>query len=124
MIVNDENYLLLAIHHYQGNLSGGMREFEDDLKRVHYIKRLIRRFQKNGEVPVRLLLNHYVILYNTFGNFATIMLWHRMPEMQSYHKPFLAAINRLPTLISLNGNTFITSEIQSDEALLKLIQEI
>jgi hypothetical protein len=43
-----------------------MLEFHDDLKRIRYIKRLFRKYKDTGELKERLIINHLVVLYNTF----------------------------------------------------------
>ena len=37
-----------------------MDEFEDDMKRVKYIKRLVNRYSSAGELKERLILNHII----------------------------------------------------------------
>lgn len=124
MHVTEENFMLLAAQHYNGNLSGGVEEFNDDLKRLHYIKRLLRRFTRASDVPERLLLNHFIVLYNTFGPFGNVMLWYKMPEYQSYIKPFAEFLNQLPPVIHINGVDIITSNIESDAGILALLERI
>jgi hypothetical protein len=44
-----------------------MEEFMEDLRRFRYLKRLLRRYYKNGELRERLILNHLIVIFNIFG---------------------------------------------------------
>ena len=48
--LNDENFLLYAVKHYNNPSCSGMKEFQDDLKRFKYIKRLLRRYSKTTKI--------------------------------------------------------------------------
>ena len=44
-----------------------MSEFEEDLSRLSYVKRLIRKYKSSGDLKERLILNHIIVLTNVFG---------------------------------------------------------
>lgn len=46
-------------------------EFREDINRFVYVKRLLRRYKNSGDLNVRLLINHLVVLYNVFDQLAT-----------------------------------------------------
>ena len=81
--LNDDNFLIFAIKHYQNPSCTGMAELEDDLKRFKYLKRLFNRYEKTGEPNERLIINHLVLLYNVFGKATTDMLFHKLEEKYS-----------------------------------------
>ena len=58
---------MYAIRHYNNPQCEGEKEFEDDLKRFKYIKRLLRKYHDTGILKERLLLNHLIVLHNVFG---------------------------------------------------------
>ena len=95
--LNDENFLIFAIKHYQNPSCTGMAELEDDLKRFKYLKRLFNRYEKTGEPNERLIINHLVLLYNVFGKATTDMLFFKLEEKYwSNLKTFLVFLNRMP----------------------------
>ena len=95
--LNDDNFLIFAIKHYQNPSCTGMAELEDDLKRFKYLKRLFNRYEKTGEPNERLIINHLVLLYNVFGKQATDMLFFKLEEKYwSNLKTFLVFLNRMP----------------------------
>tara|TARA_Y100000034_G_scaffold104896_1_gene131775 strand:+ start:1192 stop:1569 length:378 start_codon:yes stop_codon:yes gene_type:complete len=95
----DENtYLMFAMKHYNNPQCMGMEEFQEDLNRIKYIKRLFRKYKKNGVLRERLLLNHIIIFYNVFGVVpATRILFYKIEEdMHELLKTFLVFLNYLP----------------------------
>ena len=68
--LNESNYLLFAIKFYDNPQSVTRDDFESDLKRIRYVKRLLKRYKNNGELKVHLILNHLIILFNVFNDAA------------------------------------------------------
>jgi len=66
--LNDDNFLLYAARNYHTPRSINAEEFYDDLHRFKYIKRLINRYNRGGDLGERLLLNHITVLFNVFGH--------------------------------------------------------
>ena len=46
--LNENNYLLFAIKFYNNPNALTKEDFEDDLKRIKYIKRLLKRYKNTG----------------------------------------------------------------------------
>ena len=44
----------------------GIEEYNDDVSRIKYIKRLLNRYKKTGELKHQLLLNHIIVIYNVY----------------------------------------------------------
>ena len=66
---------MYAIKHYDNPGCHGIKDFQDDLKRLRYIKRLLGRYRATGNIKERLIINHLVIFYKVFGvEAATRML--------------------------------------------------
>ena len=63
--LNERNYQLFAIKFYNNPQSVTREDFEDDLKRIKYIKRLLKRYKNTGELKTHLLLNHFINFSNT-----------------------------------------------------------
>jgi hypothetical protein len=95
--LNEDNYLLFAIKFYDNPQSLTKEDFEDDLKRIKYIKRLLKRYKNTGELKVHLILNHLTVLFNVFDDAAVPLLFYNLDEdLWSYIKSFLVFLNRLP----------------------------
>ena len=93
--ITPENVLMFAIRNYDNPHCEGEKEFEDDLKRFKYIKRLLRKYYDTEILKERLLLNHIIVLNNVFGPdaCATLLLYKIQPEYWSALKSFLLFLN-------------------------------
>jgi len=95
--LNEDNYLLFAIKHYENPQAVTKEDFYDDLKRFKWIKKLLRRYKKEGELKIHLLINHFIILYNVFGDAATPLLFYKIDkEFWGVLKTFVVYLDRLP----------------------------
>ena len=95
--LNESNYLLFAIKFYNNPQAVTRDDFESDLKRIRYIKRLLKRYKNTGELKTHLILNHFIVLYNIFGEAATPMLFFKIErDLWSVMKTFVIFLNRLP----------------------------
>lgn len=96
--LTDNTLMLYAMKHYDNSQCMGIQEFQEDLGRIKYIKRLFRKYQKNGVLRERLILNHIIIMYNVFGiRAATRILFFKIDqEHHSLLKTFLVFLNYLP----------------------------
>jgi len=124
MELSDNNFLLYAAHFYDMNSAASTDEFEDDLKRFQYIKRLLKRYHDGKELKTRLILNHVIVIYNCFGNAATNMLFMRLWEYREYLKPFILFLNYMPNRISFNGKVIHESDIALDEIVIRELRNI
>lgn len=93
--INTRNWLMYAIKHYDNNKANGENDFEDDLKRFKYLKRLFRKYQSNEILKTRLILNHIIILQNMFKvtPACTLLFFKIEKEFWSYLKTFLVYLN-------------------------------
>ena len=99
--LNHENWLIFAIRNYNNPLSVTYSDFEEDLKRFKYIKRLLRRYETTGELKTHLILNHVIVLYNVFDEAATPLLFYRVEATYwSIIKAFMLFLNRLPPTLN------------------------
>lgn len=79
--LDDDNFVLFAMNNYNNRQCTSTEEFYDDLSRFKYIKRLLSRYQQDGVIQERLLINHIVVLHNVFGiKAANKMLWYKIEE--------------------------------------------
>lgn len=99
-VLNDSNFVLYAAKFYDNPSCESYEEFENDLNRIRYIKKLLKKYEKDGELKERLILNHLIILYNVFTPSAcTRMLCFRLHSQLEYLKPFLVLLNYWPEYI-------------------------
>jgi hypothetical protein len=120
--------MIYAMKHYDSPHCV-LHEFEEDLKRVKYIKRLIGRYLSTGELKERLLLNHIIILANVFGvEFTTRMLFYRTdPDHHPVIKTFLLYLQYLPSsmkLSTIRGETIDIKSIQLDMNVVQILRKI
>jgi len=95
--LNDDNFLLFAVKHYENPQAVTKQDFEKDLNHFKYIKRLLKRYKNTGELKIHLLINHFIVLYNIFGDAATPMLFFKIEEdLWSVMKTFIIFLNRFP----------------------------
>lgn len=65
--LTEKNVYLFAAHHYYNPTGASTDEFEEDLKRFKYIKRLVNKYLESGYLPERLIMNHLIVICNVFG---------------------------------------------------------
>jgi len=95
--LNEDNFLLFAIKNYENPQAVTREDFDKDLNHFKYIKRLFKRYKNTGELKTHLLLNHFIILYNIFGDATTPMLFYKIErEFWEYLKTFLIFLNKFP----------------------------
>jgi hypothetical protein len=95
--LNEDNHLLFAIKYYDNPHASTMEEFEEDLKRFKYIKRLLKKYQEQNELRHHLILNHMIICFNVFGEATVPLLFFKIEkEYWSLIKTFLVFLNRIP----------------------------
>jgi len=89
--------LLFAIKFYDNPQAITRDDFEDDLKRIKYIKRLLKRYKNTGELKTHLILNHLTVLFNVFNDAAVPLLFYNLErELWPCIKSFLIFLKRLP----------------------------
>ena len=95
--LNVDNFLLFAIKNYENPQAVTEEDFHKDLNHFKYIKRLLKKYNKTGDLKTHLLINHFIVLYNIFGEATTPMLFFKLDEdMWSQVKTFILFLNRLP----------------------------
>jgi hypothetical protein len=95
--LNEDNYIMFAIKHYENPHAVTQDDFYDDLKRFKWIKRLLKRYKTTGILKSHLLINHFIILYNVFGEAATPLLFLKTDkDLWPVVKTFIVYLGRLP----------------------------
>jgi len=95
--LNEDNFLLFAIKNYENPQAVTREDFEKDLNHFRYIKRLLKKYKNTGQLKVHLILNHFIILYNVFGEATTPMLFHKIEiDLWPVMKSFVIFLGKLP----------------------------
>ena len=90
--------LVYAMKMYSNPFCTGIDEFQEDISRIKYIKRLLLKYKKNKVLKTRLILNHIIVMQNMFGTEACVrILFFKIPkELHSYLKSFFEYLKYLP----------------------------
>ena len=108
--INAENFMLYEIGQYTNPQCEGMTEFEEDLSRIKYVKRLLKKYHRTGKVRPILLLNHLTILGNVFTPMgAARMLFFKLDS--NIHPSLKTALLYLNYI----GEGFVLDEVVLDE---------
>ena len=116
--LNDTNYIMFAIKHYDNPHCENEKEFYDDMKRFKYIKRLLRKYKETNILKERLILNHIIVLRNLFGPEAcvTLLLHKIQQEHFSSLKSFLLFLNMI--------RDDELQEIKHNEEILEVLRKL
>ena len=117
--LNEKNYLMFAIKHYDNPQSVTVDDFMEDMKKFKYLKRLLKRYLKTRILRVNLILNHLIILFNVFGDATIPLLMYKLEkEYWSLIKTFLVYLNRYPEYPG------VLSDVDTDEEVASLLEDI
>lgn len=117
--LNEKNILIYLI---KNSSFCEIQDLYDDLIRIKYIKRLLIRFKRTGDLKERLLLNHIIILQNIFGaEVCTKILFYKIPkDLHSMLKSFLVYLD----YISIITPEEDISKIQTDHRIDKILRDL
>tara|TARA_B100000945_G_C20292502_1_gene553992 strand:- start:546 stop:953 length:408 start_codon:yes stop_codon:yes gene_type:complete len=125
--LNEKNYLLYAMREYNNPQCIEIEEFNDDLKKVKYIKRLFNQYVSEGILKERLLLNHIIIFYNVFPpKAATRILFFKIDKkFWPILKTFLFYLNFMPEnkIESVRGKDILTTDILMDQKVIDSLRK-
>ena len=116
--LNERNFRLFAIKNYENPQAVTEADFDRDLNHFKYIKRLLKRYKNTGELKSHLIINHFIVLYNIFGEAATPMLFHKIEEeLWPVMKTFVLFLNKLPEyprcfIHDIETDVFASKELQ------------
>lgn len=121
MILTPENFIQFAMNCYDNPQCVSVKEFESDVKRFKFLNTLLTRYNEDGILRERLILNHIIILYNVFGINATSMLFYKI---DTYYwgqlTTFLIYLNYMPE--SVNG--IKKSVIPLDKNIIDVLRKL
>jgi hypothetical protein len=109
--------------YYRNPQCTDIEEFKEDINRIKYIKRLLGRYEKTGNLRVRLILNHIIILNNVFGPEVSsrILFFKIENKFHSYLKSFLQYLKYLPPI---GFPEIELDKINTDHIIDKILKEL
>ena len=124
--LNDDNFMMYAMKCYVSPHCI-MSEFESDIKRTKYLKRLFRRYKVTKSLKERLILNHIILLNNVFGPEHTARILFYKIDDRDYDilKTFLVYLNIMPDEIQgIRGKTLYHGDIPLDITVAEILSQI
>lgn len=124
--LSDDNFVMYAVKCYTSP-NCLMSEFEGDIKRTKYLKRLFRRYKVTKILKERLILNHLILLNNVFGPEPTTrILFYRVDERDyDILKTFLIYLNLMPDVIrGVRGKNINSSDIQINMHIADILRRL
>ena len=120
-VLTNDNYMLFAMKHYDNPQSVTYDDFQEDMMRFKYLKRLFGRYVKSGVLRNHLILNHLIVLFNVFGEAAIPLLIFKIEmEYWSIMKSYLLYLNRLGP----EGGNGILDEIVIDAEVTSQLSKL
>ena len=126
-ILNEDTFLLYCMQNYDGGYLATTEDFQNDLNRIKYIKKLVTRYKQKGGLKERLLLNHIIVLNNVFGADATArILYLKLHENFDIIKPFLVIIGIMPErFLNIRGVAVLdTTMIPMDNTIVERLRAL
>jgi hypothetical protein len=124
--LSDDNFMIYAMKAYD-KPNCILSEFEEDLNRIKYVKRLIKRYKTTGELKERLILNHIIILSNVFGVEPSVRMLFFKLDKADYDvlKTFLLFLNFMPRHVNgINGNHYNSADIRVDVYVGNILRKL
>ena len=125
--LNEKNFLLYAMQHYDNPQCVEVEEFNDDLRRIKYIKRLFNQYHTENILKERLILNHIIVFYNVFSvQAATRILFYKIDEeFWPMLKTFLLYLSYMPKdkIESIMGKEIRVTDIPMDQGIIDRLRE-
>jgi len=123
-ILNRDNFMLYAMGNYTNPDCLGMAEFTEDLSKIKYIKRLLKKYHRSSRIRPILLLNHLLIMGNVFGQISSArMLFYKLePEIHPALKTVLLYLEYIDDGMIFDG--LVMSEIPMDTTLAQILRKL
>jgi hypothetical protein len=124
--LNEDNFVMYAMKAY-ASPHCIMSEFEGDIKRTKYLKRLFRRYKITKSLKERLILNHIILLNNVFGPEVTARILFYKIDERDYDilKTFLEYLNIMPEAVyGIKGKNIYSSEIPLNTDIAEVLLKI
>lgn len=125
--LTNDNISLYVAHTYYNPSCIGVVEFRDDVRRVKYVTRLLRRYHETGILREQLLLNHLILLSNVFNptDLVRILVFKIDATYYSALKSLLEFLYLCPDRVDgIRGRTIWFTRIPKDRQLAARLASI
>lgn len=126
--LTDKNIELYCIKYYNNPQCLSLNDYKEDLKKIKYLKRLFNNYFNLGILKERLILNHLIMLFNVFDNYALsrILFFKFDKKYYSLLKTFLMYLNHIPPKFvrGIRGEDVSLVDIQLDEVVVDKLREL
>ena len=112
--LTEDNFALFAAKYYDNPQCTSVEEFDEDLCRFKYLKRLFFRY-KHGDLQERLILNHIIIICNVFGIEPGVRMLRFKIRQEQW-----PVLNTFLTFLGYIKDT----DVELDEAIAEVLQKI
>jgi hypothetical protein len=114
-----KNFNAFALQNYDDPQCADIEDFQEDLRRFRYLKRLLHRYHENGEMRERLMLNHLITIFNVFGYDASM----RMLKFKVREDVYWASIKTMLLYLGYIDESWETA-IHIDDKLAQRLREL
>jgi hypothetical protein len=121
--ITEDNFILIAMRHYDNMQCTSIAEFEEDIKRFSYLKKLLVRYHDNNDLRERLIINHIIILFNVFGIVTPELLFFKIDkEHWNVLATFLVFLGKMPDEIPEMGIKLV--DLHLDKNVTAVLENI
>jgi hypothetical protein len=119
MIKDEKEFLAVAMRAYENPSCVDVTEFESDLRKIQYCKKLLRKFHTNDDPNFRLLLNNLIVFYNLFGSAGTELLLYKVKEdsLREILVPFIVYLGHVTDRV-------LDLPINIDQDVVELLRQL
>ena len=114
--LNNKNFMLFAANNYINHRVLDIDEFYSDLMKFKYLKKLFTKYQTNGDLKERLILNHIISIFNVFNIEAAVQMCFFKLDKGSHSslKTFLLYLNYIKPedFINIKSDLYITKKLK------------
>ena len=116
--VNEDNFILFAARHYYNPTCIDVEEFYEDINRFKYVKRLLNRYLETGKLSERLILNHLIVIFNSFDIQPALRMLELKLDREHWPiiKPFLIFLRHI------RNDQYV--EIEMDKTVIEALRKI
>lgn len=126
--LTEDNWLSCCASRYDNPGCTGIDEFQADMSRFKYVRKLLTQHARGGELKERLILNHIILLTNVLGAETSVrVLFLKMRDHLPSLMPFLVLLNILPAddvvrAIGHAGEDIRVDEITLDQTVISALR--
>jgi len=121
--IDDSAFMEISRRYYDNIQCASPAEFEEDLRRFGYIRKLFSRYQESGEMKERLVINHIITIINLFGSASVELMFYKIPKNQWYLlASYLSSLNIMPNNIKALGVNL--SDLCLDHNILDAVERL